>query len=172
MTNNPGLYIHVPFCSAICPYCDFSVLPGTAARSERYLSRLLDEISGVPESFGVFDTLYFGGGTPSFLPPEHLARVLEELRAREWLTPDCRIYLEANPEDVSASAVKAWRDLGVHTLSLGVQALDDESLSWLGRRHTASEARRAVELARDGQFDCLSFDLIYGLEGQSLSDWQ
>ncbi len=172
MTNSPGLYVHVPFCSAICPYCDFAVLPGNRARAKRYAVRLLDELAGISDDFGAFDTLYFGGGTPSFLLPELLGRLVEELGARDRLTPDCRIYLEANPEDVDTHSVAAWRDLGVHTLSLGVQALDDDSLSWLGRRHTADEARRAVELARDAGFDCVSFDLIYGFEAQSLTDWR
>ena len=172
MTNSPGLYVHVPFCSAICPYCDFAVLPGNSARAKRYAARLLEELAGISDDFGAFDTLYFGGGTPSFLLPELLGRLVEELGKKDRLTPDCRIYLEANPEDVDAHSVAAWRDMGVHTLSLGVQALDDDSLSWLGRRHTADEARRAVELARDVGFDCLSFDLIYGFEAQSLADWR
>jgi oxygen-independent coproporphyrinogen-3 oxidase len=171
MTNSPGLYVHVPFCSAICPYCDFAVLPGTSARGERFLARLLDEMAGQCDTFDAFDTLYFGGGTPSFLRPELLARMVEEVRRRKWLAEDCRIYLEVNPEDVDASALKEWRLLGTHTLSVGVQALDDESLSWLGRRHTAKQAQRALELAREAGFDCLSFDLIYGLETQSSSDW-
>ena len=172
MKSRPGLYVHVPFCSAICPYCDFAVLPGNAARAKRYAARLLDELAGISDDFEAFDTLYFGGGTPSFLHPEPLGRVVDELGANKQLTADCRIYLEANPEDVDAHSVAAWRDLGVHTLSLGVQALDDDSLSWLGRRHTADEARNAVELARDAGFDCVSFDLIYGFEAQSTADWR
>ena len=167
MSHSPGLYVHVPFCSAICPYCDFAVLTGDAARRGRYVEHLLQELDARTELSG-FDTLYFGGGTPSLLGADDLRRI----RERAPLAESCRIYLEANPEDVSPESVASWRELGVDTLSLGVQAFDDDALSFLGRRHTAAEAHAAVETARDSGFDTVSIDMIFGLPNQPTSVWR
>ncbi|HET9226314.1 MAG TPA: radical SAM protein, partial [Thermoanaerobaculia bacterium] len=104
----PGLYLHIPFCSAICPYCDFAVLTGGPERRERFTEHLIREI-GMSEPFQGTDTIYFGGGTPSALSPEQLGRILEPL-------PDAWIFLEANPEDVTPESAQAWRHLGVRTL--------------------------------------------------------
>lgn len=164
----PGLYLHVPFCARVCPYCDFAVRTGDAARRRRFTEALIREI-GLHDTTALrFDTVYFGGGTPSQLEPEHLARVLEALRAQLALEPGTRIYLEANPEDVTEARIVDWRRLGVTTLSLGVQALDDAALSFLGRAHDVDGARRAVDLALGAGFETVSVDLIYGLPGQTL----
>ena len=117
----------------------------------------------VPEAF---DTIYFGGGTPSLLETGDLAAILEALRSRLAITPDARIYLEANPEDIDRSRLVAWRELGVSTLSLGIQSFDARELAFLGRRHTPAEARQAVELALEAGFATVSIDLIYGLPDQ------
>jgi oxygen-independent coproporphyrinogen-3 oxidase len=167
----PGLYVHVPFCSALCPYCDFAVNVGTAERRKRFAERLLAEADLVePEPTRCFDTLYFGGGTPSSLDPESLVAIVGRLSS--WLLPGCRLFLEANPEDVREETLRALREAGIHTLSLGVQSLQPESLRFLGRRHSDDEARRAVELAREAGFGTLSIDLIYGLPGQTAGDWR
>ena len=166
-----GLYLHIPFCSRICPYCDFAVRTGDTARRGRYVEHLLAEIElyqGYPLKF---DTIYFGGGTPSALDPGELARIVDTLRDRLRFHEDTRIFLEANPEDVSTETATSWRRLGVATISLGVQSLDPEGLSFLGRAHGVDVARRAVEQAREVGFDTVSIDLIYGLPGQSLSGW-
>lgn len=110
-----------------------------------------------------FDTVYLGGGTPSALPVELLERLLESLREALDLAPEARISLEANPEDVSERSSRAWRRLGVHTLSVGVQSFHEESLRFLGRRHDAAAGRRAVACALESGFDCVSVDLIFGL---------
>lgn len=171
---NPGLYLHVPFCSSICPYCDFSVMSSASPARQRFTSRLAAEVSLAAPSWSdvrPFDTVYFGGGTPSQLPPDELARVLDACRAAlpfdsPW------IFLEANPEDVTAEACAAWRALGVRTLSLGVQAFSDPALSFLGRRHTGRDAVGAIETALAAGFDTVSVDLIFGLPQQTPSDWQ
>ncbi len=168
----PGLYVHVPFCSAICPYCDFAVVKGSAARRGRFVETLLAEIELAAGEAQPFDTLYFGGGTPSLLAEEELARVLAAAREKLGARVDAWIFLEANPEDVSPASLAAWRRLGVRTLSLGVQSFDDAELHFLGRRHSAAEARGAVELALGAGFDTVSVDLIYGLPGQERAAWR
>jgi oxygen-independent coproporphyrinogen-3 oxidase len=120
-----------------------------------------------------FDTVYFGGGTPSLLPPEDLERVLGACRSQLALAmPAPWTFLEANPEDVTPEACAAWRRLGVRTLSLGVQSFSDEALRFLGRRHSATQARAAVETAQAAGFDTVSVDLIFGLPGQTPEAWQ
>jgi oxygen-independent coproporphyrinogen-3 oxidase len=172
----PGLYLHVPFCSAVCPYCDFSVLRAGVPARKRFVEHLMAEVPLAAREWrepGPFDTVYFGGGTPSLLPPEDLARVLGACRSQLALaTPAPWIFLEANPEDVTPDACAAWRDLGVRTLSLGVQSFSDEALRFLGRRHRADEARAAVETAKTAGFDTVSVDLIFGLPGQAPEAWR
>jgi oxygen-independent coproporphyrinogen-3 oxidase len=170
MSPEAGLYVHVPFCSSLCPYCDFAVNVGPEARRARYVELLLTEISlrGRPEApLDRFDTLYFGGGTPSSLSVSGLGRIVEAISRNGWLASGCRIFLEANPEDASDSSLAGWRAAGISTLSLGVQSLDPESLRFLGRRHRAEEAARAVTRAREAGFETVSVDLIYGLPGQT-----
>lgn len=162
-----GLYVHVPFCSAICPYCDFAVSVGAAPRREAFVRDLLREIALWREWREPFDTVYFGGGTPSILGAGQLVRLLDALRSRLPVRDDARIFFEANPEDVTHEAVSAWRRLGVHALSLGVQSFDDRELRFLGRRHDASRARSAVRECVAAGFDTMSLDLIFGLPGQS-----
>lgn len=171
----PGLYLHIPFCSAICPYCDFAVLTGGPERRERFTDHLVSEIglwSEDSEPFLGIDTVYFGGGTPSALNPDQLGRILDAARISLPIQQDAWIFLEANPEDVTPESVRAWRELGVRTLSLGIQSFDAEALAFLGRHHSPEEARRSVELARAAGFSTVAFDLIYGLPGQACEDWR
>ena len=165
--SRPGLYVHIPFCSAICPYCDFAVTTGDRKHRRHYLEHLLRELEVRTELTG-FDTLYFGGGTPSLLELDDL----HQIRERASLAVDCRMFLEANPEDVTRSSVARWRELGVSTLGLGIQSFDDEALSFFERRHTASQAHAAIETAQPAGFETLSIDLIFGLPDQSLGAWQ
>jgi oxygen-independent coproporphyrinogen III oxidase len=175
MAQKPGLYLHIPFCSAICPYCDFAVLTGGPERRERFTEHLISEVglwSGDAESFGGIDTVYFGGGTPSALSSEQLGRIVEAARVSLPVQENAWIFLEANPEDVTPESVRAWRALGIRTLSLGIQSFDAEALAFLGRRHSSEQARRSVELARAAGFHTVAFDLIYGLPGQTVDDWR
>jgi len=171
----PGLYLHIPFCSAICPYCDFAVLTGGAERRQRFVDHLLCEISiwsAERAPLESIDTIYFGGGTPSALAAEDLARILAAARANLSIRNDAEIFLEANPEDVTVESVRAWRDLGVRFLSLGIQSFDADALKFLGRRHTPDQARRSVEIAHEASFETISIDLIYGLPDQPFEIWQ
>lgn len=175
-SRQPGLYLHVPFCSAICPYCDFAVMRAGESIRRRFADRLIAEVSlaaGAWPDPRPFDTVYFGGGTPSLLPPEDLARVLDACRTHlAHASPAPWVFLEANPEDVTPAACAAWRQLGVRTLSLGVQSFSDDALRFLGRRHTASEAHSAVEVAHAAGFDTVSVDLLFGLPGQTAEVWR
>ncbi len=171
-----GLYVHVPFCSAICPYCDFAVARGAAEDRERFVEALVEEIerrsSGGEAGFwaGRFDTVYFGGGTPSALSLEQLGAVRGRLVAAFVVDPDAEWTIEVNPEDASPESLAGWRELGFDRISLGLQALDDRALRFLGRRHDAGEAWASVERAREAGFRSVSVDLIYSLPGFG-ADW-
>lgn len=168
-----GLYLHVPFCARVCPYCDFAVRTGDSARRTRFAQDLCREIALYGSDDGLrFDTIYFGGGTPSRLAGEDLARILETARQHLELATPHWTFLEANPDDVTPMLLAHWRRLGVTTLSLGVQSLDPAALQFLGRTHDAGTARRAVELALAEGFDTVSIDLIYGLPDQTEDDWR
>jgi len=169
----PGLYVHVPFCRRICPYCDFAVTLGDAAARSRFVSLVAREarLRAEPAFEAPFDTVYLGGGTPSALSPGDLARLLGALREALPIDPKALLYLEANPEDVTADSLAAWREQGVSTLSLGVQALDDAALRLLGRGHDRSTALRAVEEALGAGFATVSLDLIFARPGQTAAAW-
>jgi oxygen-independent coproporphyrinogen-3 oxidase len=178
-SHAPGVYVHVPFCSAICPYCDFAVTTPGSGRQQSYLPALLGEIESVgrdPWRGAAVplpaDTIYFGGGTPSLLEPDELSEILAALDERLDLTSEPWVGLEANPEDVTRERVAAWRSLGVRFLSLGVQSFDADSLALLGRSHTAEEARAAVGTALACGIETVSVDLIYGLPSQGARAWR
>ncbi|HYG65514.1 MAG TPA: radical SAM family heme chaperone HemW [Thermoanaerobaculia bacterium] len=165
----------MPFCSRICPYCDFAVLMGGRERREGFVRRLIEEIRLWREEWTAaapFDTIYFGGGTPSILEPDQLALILDAARGLLPVADDAWIFLEANPEDVNPESLRAWRALGVRTLSLGVQSFDAETLRFLGRRHGPEQARRSVEAALAAGFDTVSVDLIYGSPGEEPGSWR
>ena len=167
-----GLYIHVPFCASVCPYCDFAVTIAGAERRQAYLDGIAREAAAAAWVGPAFDTVYLGGGTPSSLSAGQLATLLDELRRSLPVGDDAAVFLEINPEDVTREAVAEWVELGVSFASLGVQSFDDEALAWLGRRHSADAARAAIENLRDGGVETVSIDLIYGLEGQTAVAWQ
>jgi oxygen-independent coproporphyrinogen-3 oxidase len=167
-----GLYVHIPFCSAICPYCDFAVVRSRRADHQPFLRRLAGEAARYSQSATVFDSIYLGGGTPSALHPEALAELVAMLRGAFRLDQEVRLSIEVNPEDVDAGSVDAWRGLGIHTVSLGVQALDDATLRFLGRRHRRREALAAIALVRAAGFAAVSVDLIYAVPGQTVEHWR
>lgn len=175
MTEAAGLYVHVPFCSAICPYCDFAVVRGRPEKRRGYVETLLAEICLVDDFPHAIDTIYLGGGTPSYLEDDDLARILDALRRTFHFEGEPRVHLEVNPEDVTADTsgerTAAWRRLGVAFLSLGVQSFDADRLGFLGRRHSPEEARGSVEAALAAGFETVSVDLIYGLPGETAGAW-
>jgi oxygen-independent coproporphyrinogen-3 oxidase len=172
VSNNylPGLYVHIPFCKSKCPYCDFySVTDETLISS--YITALDAEARLYRGRFPVFDSLFLGGGTPSWLGEAHIAELMKNLRWHFTFAPDTEFTLEANPDDITAGKLAIWRDLGINRLSLGVQSFDEAELRFLQRRHTAAQTIAAIDLIRAAGFTNLGLDLIYGLPGQSLDSW-
>lgn len=168
-----AVYVHVPYCRHICPYCDFNVHPLRHAREAedvRALGAEIDARSREPAWAGrVVDSVFFGGGTPSLFAPRSIAAVLDRLAARFTLSPDAEISLEANPGTVERSGLAQLLTAGVGRLSLGVQSFDDDVLRRLGRDHDGEEGRRAVAAARAAGCTNLGLDLIYGVPGQRLA---
>jgi oxygen-independent coproporphyrinogen III oxidase len=165
-----GLYIHVPFCSAICNYCNFNRGLFDADLKARYVEALIDEIQGAGRA-GRADTIYFGGGTPSLLEPDEVARIIDACTSSFAVAGDREVTLEANPETVTEARLAAFRAAGVNRLSFGVQSLNDEELRRLSRLHSAVRAREAVTEARGAGFDNVSVDLMMWLPEQRTSDW-
>src|SRR5712671_140814 len=174
-----GLYVHIPFCSAICNYCNFNRGLFDADLKARYVEALIAEIEGAglkacttsaPESV-VADTIYFGGGTPSLLEPDEVARIIGACTSSFAVAGDREVTLEANPETVTEARLAAFRPAGVNRLSFGIQSLNDEELRRLSRLHSAARAREAVGEARRAGFDNVSVDLMMWLPEQRTSDW-
>jgi oxygen-independent coproporphyrinogen-3 oxidase len=172
VTENAGLYVHLPYCRSRCGYCAFVVSTDDSSRGE-YLEALEREAALLaPEAAGAaFDSIYLGGGTPSLVRPGELTRLLGELRRRFDVEAGSEITLEANPDDVTPELARAWKDAGVNRVSVGVQSFHDSELSAVGRRHDAGGARRALEeLAQTGL--SLSADLILGLPTQTAASFR
>ena len=166
----PGLYVHVPFCKTKCPYCDFfSVIDETLIPV--YLAALDVEVRLYRDQFPVFDSLFIGGGTPSWLGDAALTGIMKNLRRHFVFAPDTEITIEANPDDITPGKLRLFRELGINRLSLGVQSFDEAELRLLGRRHTARQTLAAVDLIRAAGFTNLGLDLMYGLPGQSPDAW-
>jgi oxygen-independent coproporphyrinogen III oxidase len=166
-----GLYIHIPFCSSICSYCNFNRGLFDAALKERYVTALEREIRGAADGSRA-DTIFFGGGTPSLLDPAEIARLLAACRASFDLSPDAEITLETNPETSTPDRMERFREGGVNRVSFGVQSFRDEELRRLGRMHSAGRAREAVSEARRAGIDNVSLDLMMWLPGQTQEHWR
>lgn len=170
-----GLYIHIPFCKAKCAYCDFYSLAHSEEKMDAYMAALLRHLEEVaPRAAGMqVDTVYFGGGTPSYLGAARLCRILQTVLRRYDVARDAEITLEANPDSAGDwKELRRLRRAGFNRLSLGVQSTDDALLRRIGRVHTYEQVQQAVKAARQAKFTDLSLDLIYGLPGQTMEDWQ
>jgi len=171
-----GAYLHIPFCTKRCGYCSFNTAPDSPGAVARFLPALLGEIDIVAREpwAGAVDlrSVFLGGGTPSLLPAEAMAEILEHLRARFGVEAAAEITVECNPESVSLERLAGYRRAGVTRISLGVQSLDDRILPTLDRLHTAAQAREAFDAARAAGFEDVSVDLIYGLPGLDLATWE
>lgn len=171
--NDLAVYIHWPFCKSKCPYCDFNSHVAAGIDQARWRRALLTELGhGANQTPGArVVSLFFGGGTPSLMDPETTTALIEGARRRWDCAPDLEITLEANPTSVEADRFAAFAAAGINRVSLGVQALDDDALKFLGRGHGTAEALKAVALAARF-FPRFSFDLIYARPGQSRADWR
>ena len=170
-----GIYIHVPFCRSKCQYCDFYSL---TTKEDKWLDGYQDAVCAHIRETGplapdyVVDTVYFGGGTPSFFGADGMAAILNTIRKSFKVSPTAEITFEANPDSVSDRLLRRLRSEGFNRVSLGVQCDNDEILKKLGRPHNYAQVVSAVERIRRYKFKNLSLDLMYGLPGQSLQDWE
>ncbi len=190
-----GIYLHIPFCKTRCTYCDFNTYTNLSHLQGRYALALAQEVerslaaiaaglfnpltplpalAELPanSTTGPVNTIFFGGGTPSLLPPASLGRALDAIRRRAELPANAEITVEANPGTLTVEKLRGLREIGVNRLSFGVQTFDDILLKSLGRTHTGAEAVEALEMARRTGFDNVNLDFIYGLPGQTLATWR
>jgi oxygen-independent coproporphyrinogen-3 oxidase len=165
-----GLYVHVPFCAAICNYCNFNRVLFDADLKARYVAAVLQEIREAADGSSA-DTIFFGGGTPSLLEPSEIAAIIHACRASFALASDAEVTLEANPESVTTDRLARFRAAGVNRLSYGVQSFRDTELQRLSRLHTAARAEIAVTEARQAGFENISLDLMMWLPQQDVASW-
>jgi len=167
-----GLYVHIPFCSSRCSYCDFATGLYQSELAERYVRALIDEIGSSRYAGENVDTIYFGGGTPSLLALAQLERILASIYERFEITAGPEITIEINPGSATLEKLRAFRSLGVNRASFGAQTFDDAELAKLGRSHNSADTLRTFAALREADFANVSFDLIAGLPGQTLEGWQ
>lgn len=171
-----ALYVHVPWCRHVCPYCDFNVYASAEPPEAAYVEALATELgtwgARAPWQGRALRSVYLGGGTPSLLSPEAIARVLAAAGLAFGLVPGAEVTIEANPSGLTAARLGGYRAAGVTRLSLGAQSFTPAHLRTLGRDHTAEEIGAAVAAAREAGFDNVSLDLIFGVPGESLAEWR
>ena len=166
------LYLHIPFCVRKCAYCSFVSFPAAAEEKDAYVASLLREAElRQSEADGPVETVYIGGGTPSLLSPSQLRRLIAGLREYYEIQPDAELSMESNPGTLTAAFLDTAVSAGVNRLSLGMQAYQPEILQFLGRFHSFEEVSRSVSMARAAGLNNLNLDLIFGIPGQTLSDW-
>ncbi len=165
--NSFGLYIHIPFCKAKCPYCDFYSVKFTEEQAEAYTAAVLRAMPLAPERDDPLDSIYFGGGTPVLLGAKRLLAMVEAARSRFSVTEDCEITLEANPAAMTLEELRLLREGGFNRISIGVQSAVDSQLKTLGRLHSSVEAVDSVKMARIAGFDNISVDLMLGTPEQT-----
>jgi oxygen-independent coproporphyrinogen III oxidase len=167
-----GLYLHIPFCSSRCSYCDFATGLYQSELAERYVHAVVQEIQSSRNVASHVDTIYFGGGTPSLLSPSQLDRIVLALHDHFEIDNSPEITLEINPGSVNSEKLREFRRLGVNRASFGAQTFDDAELAKLGRSHTTADALKTFTELRNSGFANVSFDLIAGLPGQTRAGWQ
>ena len=178
MTGNSlrdmSLYIHVPFCSKKCPYCHFFVLPNSEESQQLYIKSILKEWKlRQPQAAGHrITSIYFGGGTPSLLPPQMIETLLQEIAKSQPIAEGCEITIEANPEQITASQLFSYHQMGINRLSFGVQSFDDRLLQTLGRTHDSHKAKKAIEITAHAGIQNISIDLMFDIPYQTLQSWE
>jgi putative oxygen-independent coproporphyrinogen III oxidase len=171
-----GLYIHFPYCESLCPYCDFnSHIPSLNQSFLELQAAYIQEIdyflSKIDKTQFCLSSIFFGGGTPSLMPPELVNAIIQYAKLHFITSDDVEITLESNPSSTESGKLQQFKQAGINRISLGIQALNDKDLQWLGRKHTAIEAKKAIAIAINN-FTNVSFDLIYGRKDQTPQFWQ
>ena len=174
MTDTLGIYIHIPFCASKCGYCDFYSSAACEKEMPRYQRALLAHIGETLDTLPprLIDTVYFGGGTPSYYGARRIIELLDQIKSTGRLLRDAEITMEANPDSMRPKDLRALRRAGVNRLSIGMQSANNDILKLIGRRHNFKQVQLAVHAARAAGFDNISLDLIYGLPSQTRSDWE
>lgn len=166
-----GIYVHIPFCKQKCLYCDFNSYAGQETKIHQYCSALIKEIVSFNGEKDV-DTIYFGGGTPTFIPAENLVQILNAIIEKFNVSDDAEITIECNPGTIDKKGLKYLKESGFNRLSIGLQSADDLMLKTLGRIHSFEDFCVCVKSAREAEFDNLSFDLMYALPNQTMDIWK
>ena len=169
-SSQAGLYIHIPFCKSKCGYCSFYSI-NSLNLLPNFIDELNKEMKFYSKLFKSFDTVYFGGGTPSLLTPQQLETILKTVSKFYRIDPHAEITIEVNPGDVSLEYFRALHSLGINRLNIGIQSFDNQLLKYIGRRHSASDALASIEAARETGFTNIGIDLIYGVQHQHLQSW-
>ena len=170
-----GIYIHFPFCKSRCDYCDFNTCASMESHIPAYCQNLHKEIKLISQHFKNdfhIRSIYLGGGTPSYLPPENIRQVIQTVLQNFMICPDVEISMEANPADIVPSKAVVWHTTGINRLSIGMQSAHDEELAMLGRRHRWLDVQQAVQIAKDAGFTNINLDVMFGLPGQSMQEWR
>ena len=170
-TKMGGLYIHVPFCLSKCRYCSFYSITSVDL-IDAFVKAIVQEMAFYKDIFSSFDSLYFGGGTPSLLTIGQVKTLLDKVHKHFDIRPRAEITMEVNPGDVSLEYFQSLLRLGINRLNIGVQSFDDSLLKFLGRRHTVKQAIESIETARNAGFKNLGVDLIYAVHGQNVKTWR
>lgn len=167
-----AVYIHIPFCSSKCYYCDFVSFPNMDNRIDQYINYLIKEMDmykDILEEYTI-DTIFFGGGTPSYIDEKHIGRIFEYIYSNYNSSEINEITIEANPETVTYKKLKTYKDIGINRISIGLQSTKDTILKEIGRRHTFDDFLKAYETARKAGFENINVDLIFGLPNQTVKD--
>lgn len=174
MSNKFGIYIHIPFCKTICPFCNFNVYLSSSADYDELVSFLLDELRTKSALFSdkKLVSIHFGGGTPSLLPPRLLKKILNQIERLFLVESDCEIALEINPYDNEVEEPVLFKDLGINRLSVGIQSFNNKKLKILGRNSTKESNLYFIRKISDCGFTNLSFDFIFGVDKESLKEWE
>jgi oxygen-independent coproporphyrinogen-3 oxidase len=169
-----GIYVHIPFCSHVCPYCDFNTYAGQSARIPAYVDAVVRETAQWANQFlgRSAASIFIGGGTPSLLTPDQIRAILAACHANFELAPEAEISIEANPNNLDEKYCSELLDAGIHRLSIGAQTLDRRGLRVLGRLHESEHVSQAVAAARQAGFENVSLDFIYGWPGETIDQWR
>ncbi|MCQ2545693.1 MAG: radical SAM family heme chaperone HemW [Clostridia bacterium] len=175
ITSNIGLYVHVPFCIRKCRYCSFLSFPCNEEKLlTEYSNALIREIRTRYEEwpYRIIDSIYIGGGTPSLMPGNDMAKVVNEIKENFVVSDDCEITIEANPATLTDEKLRAYLDCGINRISIGVQAFDNTILHFLGRAHDKNDAINAIRMSKKAGFDNVNIDLMFGIPGQTMKMWR
>ena len=168
--EHAGIYVHIPFCIKKCPYCDFYSITDQSLK-QQFVKTLIKEMQMASGHSFLFDTLYFGGGTPSVLTPENIGRIIENAYGLFNISTDTEITIEVNPGTVTSEQLAEYKNIGINRINIGAQSFNDEILNFLGRIHSSNDADLTIRGARKAGFDNIGIDLIYGIPGQTKETW-